>query len=308
MITEENARKTLTEHRVIQEMINSEQSYNDTLVFLQEVLAKEDLVKNSQSLIGFKNIIPQLKIISDKLLDNVKQAIQPEISTNKRNELKEQRIQLLHVFFNVYPHCCKLYENFCTEKKANPERFKDIESYVCPNNTHGLGLGGYLIQPTQRGPRYALLVSEAITYNDKLKDEQKGKLSAEKVSDLAILLEKIRKMLKEADSLIPVENEKKEENKPYQFGDITSATIATIYGYIHQNSEGLKQEETKSTDSDHRGYRFGDISRSLLRRGIYNSLWGAAPASSSVTNTTTTKGSDLNDEEFEIIPDPKNTL
>jgi RhoGEF domain len=313
MITEDHARKIFTEHAVVQEMIDTEQSYNDTLVFLQQVLSKEDLVKNCQALINIRDIVPQLKVISDKLLDNVKKAMQPEIKPTERNALKEQRIQLLHAFFNVFPIYSNFYANFCIEKKANSARFKDIESYV-KNNPKHLDLSGYLIQPTQRGPRYALLVSQAIKYNDKLEDENKGKLSAGKINDLKILLERISKMLQEANSLIPVEEKK--ENKPYQFGDITYATIATIYGYIQKDREELKPDETKSTDSEQRGYHFGDVSRSL-GRGIYNSLWGTAPASSAVTTSksnpekiqeNSSKGSDINEEEFEIISVAENTL
>jgi hypothetical protein len=273
MLSSHNATEILTEHKVIQEMINSEQTYNQTLTFLQEILSKEDLVKNSQALIGFKTIVPQLKVISDKLLDNVKKAIQPEIDPRERNILKIQRSQLLDAFFNAYPLCSNLYINICQEEKANPELFKEINNLVSPNNPSALLR--YLIQLIQRGPRYKLLVENAISYNAKLKDDNEAKLSAEKVSALEILLGKIKNVLDKANSLVEKIDEKVVK-KPYQFGDITKATITAVANYFHQD-EQLKPAETEVTGSKN-GYRFGDYSCSLSR-GIYNTLWGATSLS-----------------------------
>ncbi|CDZ79226.1 RhoGEF domain protein [Legionella massiliensis] len=242
-------RATLTEHKVIQEMIETERTFNTSLAFLSDILSKDELVKDIGVLLQFRTIVEQLQDISDKLLANVIDAMSIKDDPSTRNKLKEQRTGLLKLFFQLYPTCTNLYTEYAQLAGANKELFQEIDKYTSRNNTNRLDLQGFLIQPVQRGPRYAMLIAAAISYNAKLLDNDEAKLSEEKVLDLTKLLEVVQAQLIDANTKTA-----KLDVKPFELSDIPGMII----NYFQEPAVTTVSEQPVT-----RGYRIGDGSRAV---------------------------------------------
>lgn len=299
-------KEVLTEHKAAQEMFESEKSYNESLAFLEQVLSQEPLVKGNPVLVELKTKVPQLKKISDKLLENAKDVFSAATEPSQLNILAVQRMQLLKAFFSLYPDWSTLYTKYLNEEKAKPECFAAIKKHVQQNNTAASTFASFIIQPVQRGPRYAMLISAAISYNAQLPDGHEAKFSAEKVEELKVTQDMVQKLLESSNSATPALNQ---SQKPYQykFGDFTRFTINKVGAYMNsgQNTGSTPSQEgttassqSSSTSTEqpaktHKGYSI---------KGVYKSLWGASSSSATTpSEKNDNKDTPEGDDDFEVV-------
>ncbi|WED44586.1 RhoGEF domain-containing protein [Legionella cardiaca] len=268
MLPSNEMHEKLTEHKAIQEMLDTEFSYNKALARL---LAAQELMPEHELFTQLKIFLPQLKTISEKLLENVSKSLHEGNSVTESNQLKMQRIQLLKAFFTLYQNYAKWYEAYAKELAINPSQFTELDKYLSTSHASKLGLSDYLIQPFQRGPRYFMLVNAAIDYNHKLPNEDLTKLSDENIADLLKAKEIIQEYMLAANSSMS----KKQVVKEYQFGDYTRAALGFLSDYYQESktpevpSSSVKsQNHTKPQPETQEGYKFGNLSRSL-----WASIW-----------------------------------
>lgn len=151
------AKNEITKNQVIQEMIKTEEGYNNQLGQLKEALSKPVLTEGKALLQQFLVQIIFFKDISDKFLLNVHQAVKPEVTPAIRLTLQAQRTQLMKAFFSAYKSYVSLHEQYT---KEDQHTFKKMNEFIVNQSSSRLGLDAYLILPIQRGPRYALLLKE----------------------------------------------------------------------------------------------------------------------------------------------------
>ena len=161
--------KKLAEMKVIQEIISTEQTYNESLDLLAKAFSYDDeQVKQNPTLLQLQTLITQLKDISDRLLANIIPALSQGIDDADRLKLKIQRTQLLKLFFVAYQGYPVLFEAYHSQCPENPRLFEGLEKFIRRESTKKFKLADYLIEPFQRGPRYKLLVSEALKRSEVL--------------------------------------------------------------------------------------------------------------------------------------------
>lgn len=249
METEKRLSATI-EHHVIIEMLESEQRYNEKLVFLLAFLTQEELVQGTV-LAGVKDTVSQLIATSDNLIKNVNEASQyinqeAETDTTHRNILKIQRTQLIRAFFTLYPTYNTLFTDFSKEAKASPERYKNIKKTLELNSK--ATLESFLVAPVQRGPLYSLLVKEAIAYNERAREG--SKLSETQIADLKNLYEEIGRLLVKGNTETP------EMNAPSGYVASAAKWVATRYYRFWGDSDSTTtttsvNNTTQPKGSDH---------------------------------------------------------
>lgn len=257
----------LFDNRVFQEMLDTERSYNDALNLLGLALLMDTLVQEEPVLMELRKIIPILKDISDGLLKNAENTVDPRLSDSDRNVLKVQRTQLLTAFFKVYKDYATIFDNYLAANNAyalkyasNPEQnpFHKIDTYLMRFGNK-LGLGAHLIQPIQRGPRYSLLVKEAAK-SVSPEDESFNELDA--------LQRLISTQLFEINSAMAPTA----QTEGYWFGKITYTLLFGEPGKTPVKPEPIPAKVEES-EAEAAPYRFGDYTR--------NFLWGKPKANAS---------------------------
>lgn len=276
----------LFDNRVFQEMLETERSYNNALNLLGLSLLMDLLVQEDPVLLELKKVVPILIDISDGLLKNAESTVNPELSEYERNILKVQRTQLLTAFFKVYRDYATIFDNYLAANNeyalkyaSNPKQnpFNKIDEYLIQFGNK-LGLGAHLIQPIQRGPRYAMLVKEAaksVSPDD------------ENFNELKALQTLIETQLFEINSAMAPNA----QTDGYWFGKIT---YTLLFG--EQGKTTVKPEPIPAKVEEAVPYRFGDFTRSLL--------WGKkASESVAASSVPVEKPSENLEDEFTIISD-----
>ncbi|STX48151.1 RhoGEF domain [Legionella hackeliae] len=263
MLAVNQIQDTLTEHKAIQEMLDTEKNYNDALDRL--LMVPSELMPDNVLFAQLKNYLPQLKNISDMLLKNVTMSLGNDIDPSALNQLKAQRTQLLKAFFTLYQDYARWYETYAKEVAINPRKFMGLDLYLSESHASKLGLSDYLIQPFQRGPRYNLLVIAAIEYNNKLPSDDSTKLSDESIADLVKIRDVIRDYLKAANSSMSTPQA---TAKAYQFGDYTWAALNFLSEYVKSQESQTMNVKTSPASGHKSGYKFGNVSRA-----IWTSIW-----------------------------------
>ena len=253
--------KELSEIKILQEMINTERTYNETLSLLGEAFSQEESVNGIPVLIDFKRLISILKNISDELITNVTRATTENLSADERNNLQMQRIQLFKAFFIAYEQASRLYNTYSENYHENKEQFEKLDQFAVMNNKSRFA--DLLVQPVQRGMRYALLVSEALNPKHQI---PKGTL--DKLNELKDV---IKGLLEQANVSMNIQEPVRNS---YQF--ITECLFG-VFGNYNNNAE-TKVRTNQEPEETQRGYRFGDVSRAA-----YKKLFKSAKKSSLIT-------------------------
>ena len=212
---------SIINNKVINEMIMTERTYNKALDLLQRAFHIEENVKNDPLLLKFKEITSILQNISDALLSHVEKAIDLSVSEEEHRAYRAQRTQLLKAFFHAYKPYVILFNQYLVESVNNQQRFESINLYLL-THSNKLDLGAHLIQPVQRGPRYAMLVAATKNKNEHLTEINKAEVEALE-SLIAGNLFAIN------DDLQPSKN-----NDEYWFGKIT---YTLLFGNPNQTSK-----------------------------------------------------------------------
>ncbi|ASQ45285.1 RhoGEF domain-containing protein [Legionella clemsonensis] len=251
MLPVNEIQKMLDENKVIKEILDTESTYNKTLDFLLKLS-----MPDSELFAQLKIYLSQLKEVSDRLIENVKVTFaEPNISS--LNALKIHRIQLIKAFFTLYKDYLGWHEIYLKEVAANPAKFNQLNQYLSTHSPDMADLSFYLIQPVQRGPRYALLAAEIIKCNNRLADGHPAKFSDTTIADLMKVIEVIKERLQEANSSMSQPSSASSTTvKPYQFGDYTRAALAYLGEYMDQSAyKGSNEVSIPSTSAAKRsGY------------------------------------------------------
>ncbi|KTC87573.1 MULTISPECIES: RhoGEF domain-containing protein [Legionella] len=258
--------RNLSQNRVIQEIIDTERTFYRSLDILDNYFSSYGkTAKHNDFLIKLRGLLPQLKDVSTKLLQNVTESIRTDLDPSELAKLRQQRTQLIKVFFTIYPIYSELYPTYLKEVREHPEAFKDIELYLADPkaNAKQSDLASILIQIIQRGPRYQLLVIAIIKLNNDLTPEDPSRLTFEEIQRIEELLILIKGSIEKVNSELPVLDLKSEleSKKGYQFGDFL---LRPAYEYLTQEVE-LDETSTSSTSAPVQSYRPGD----LLLRPLY---------------------------------------
>lgn len=204
----------MLDNKVIQEIITTENTYNQSLALLERGFNHEARMQNSPVLKKFQPLIPQLKTISDNVLINIQDSASKNISEQQLTVLRVQRTQLLSAFFIAYQSYTAIYNDFSKEMISNPDQFTELENFVRTESGKPSQLSDYLIQPFQRGPRYSMLVDAALKNNHNLEEAQ--------LEQLNLLAAQIKECLLAANAYIPA------GTPGYQFGDISRSAISSL--------------------------------------------------------------------------------
>lgn len=255
--TDANELNAIVENGVFKEMVMTEMTYNKSLTLLDLILHNHD-VSGNKVLSTIKPLIAALKIISDKLLTNVEEAVKTE--TTDGPKLREQRRQLITAFFTAYKSYAGLYQQFSEANKNDRSQFKEISTYVrgdqlleseknpeLANTILGLierknplDLQAHLIQPIQRGPRYLLLLSATEKLN--------SNLDKTNIQELEKLKNIVAEFLLSVNASVPKNN----SERPYEFGDYSKALL----DWIATLNQPIAEEQSS--------YKFGDFTKSAL--------------------------------------------
>ncbi|MFT4059505.1 MAG: hypothetical protein QM652_08150 [Legionella sp.] len=129
-----------------------------------------------------------------------------------------------------------------------------------------MGLESHLIQPIQRGPRYLLLL------NDALKNE--NTVDATTKEEFTQIKQLVIEFLDSVNAASPAPAEK--PTKSYEFGDVTLALIEYVRALFPEQTakiEITRKEAPASSSSEQpkiapqkSGYQFGDLSRWAVKR------------------------------------------
>ncbi|OCH98375.1 hypothetical protein A8135_12555 [Legionella jamestowniensis] len=290
MLPVNQIQESLTEHKAIQEMLDTEKTYNESLARLLEIPAAR--MPDNELFAKLGVYLPQLKNVSDMLLLNVTMSLKDDVDSSSLNQLKIQRIQLLKAFFTLYREYASWYEIYVKETSGNPAEFDELSIYLSESYPGKLGLADYLIQPLQRGPRYNLLVTAAIDYNNKLANEDPAKLSEVSIADLVKAKELIKEYLLAANSsMSAASSSSSTAAKPYQFGDYTRAAFVLLGEYMENKESTEAKEGAKASKSSSRS------------AGIWCSIWPSKPKPQSevTTSSTATLENEIDSEADEFV-------
>lgn len=224
------------QNKAVKEAIDTEESYYNKLTFLEMVLNQNELVRDNPILVAFKDMVIQLKAHSEQVQQNIGAALN---TPENLSIINTQRAQLAKAFFVVYPRYSENYTRYVAELAQNPELFQAINQFVFESK--GCQLESFLIEPIQRGPRYAMLISAVISYSEKLPEGDNGKLSNEKIEELRALSNLVQ------DHLVTSNLKTPKISTGYRFGDLTRAGISYFLGSrssTEPEETAQKSEET----------------------------------------------------------------
>ena len=226
---------SIKQNPVFKEMLSSEKSYNSNLAILESALNGK---YENQILMEFKQLIPQLKTISDGLVKNAEEVEQDEQLLPRRL----QRVQLLKAFYEAYEKYSSLYLKFI---KNDPDKTKkDCENIELSIKNSGspLDFAALAAAPFQRGCKYNLLVREILK-------------TPEIASENREELEKLSKFIDE--QLKRINNSMKTSKKTYKFGDYTLKLFNAVQEIFQQDNEPQGS-----------AYKLGDVTRGSLSFAI----------------------------------------
>ncbi|CEG57632.1 RhoGEF domain-containing protein [Legionella fallonii] len=292
--------KLIVDNKVVEEMIATEQSYNQALTLLAAALNIKEIVKDNPFLHELKITINILKNISDDLLKHAAKAVDPLVTEREHKAYRAQRLQLMQAFFLAYQNYSSLFERYIDESRKDPAAFMSLEDFLATHSTSKLDLASYLIQPIQRGPRYSLLVKETKRMSQHLTQnnvEEFLKLEA----FISESLSKVNKYLTDTSKT------KAPQDDGYYPGKLTITAASGVYNYLFASSSASEpehneepiQDENVQKEPKRTGYRFGDGGRYLY------SLFTSTKPTQSAEGQSSTKESIANDaqeaEEFVLI-------
>lgn len=143
----------------VQELINTEKSYNAGLTLLNTALQDPSLTSANPILKDLKELTFSLKAISDRLYDNMQKGINIQTTFGERRILKDQREQITKAFFTTMVSYTTLFDTLQREMSTSPNSFKSLNQYI-QKTANGQTLQALLITPIQRTMRYKLLMEE----------------------------------------------------------------------------------------------------------------------------------------------------
>lgn len=142
-------------NNVVNEMVETERKYNEKLAFLAPKLVQ--FAGNNQLLQQLSKQINLLLAVSEKFLLNAQK------NEDQRHQLINERAGLLKAFFEALKQYLPLYTAYMDDFAQRPQVFEAINNALQPS-----GLQSLLVEPIQRGPRYYLLVQEALKNTEHL--------------------------------------------------------------------------------------------------------------------------------------------
>ena len=238
----------LAEVKIIQELIITETNYNQALGLLEAAFSKDELIQDDKLCAQFKLIIPQLKVISDKLIANIRRGIDDELTFEERENHGIARLQLIKAFCFAYQTYPKLYNEYTVECNTGRDQFKPLDSFICQTTAKKHGLSDLLSQPFQRGIRYLMLVNEALKSNKDLPEKY-----IQELQKLKIILEESIALCNASMPII-----KKAEP--------VSISRFSIFG---SSNPATNTNTPPVSENNQQVYRVGDISRYLANRYWY---------------------------------------
>lgn len=266
-------------NRVIKEMVETERSYQNSLEQFSQATEQSFFTEGPEIFKKLATAIQKFRELSEALLFNASAEMTATSETLKPlsaaqlaellTELRAERMNLVGQFFTEFKSYMSVYEEFLKIKYTSNDAseqlpFKQLDTFLRGVST--LDSAALLIQPLQRGPRYELLMKDALKRDDDLSPDSPNKLSDEARGQLKILLNTTKGYLSEAA--------KREATPGYKFGDITR-------GLVRKGSELLSAAKSapsapENTSAQASGYKFGDITRGFVSKAYY-SFWAPAP-------------------------------
>lgn len=232
------------DNKIINEMISTEKSYNESLTRLEKVLNNQP--STDPLLSDLKPQIAVLKGISDQLISNVERSLNSELTIEDQAKLTLQRTQLLKAFYAAYKPYAQIYHRYLNDVKNKPAAFEKLDTALM-NDSNKLRFADHLIVPIQRGPRYALLV------NSLLKSD--GELDAGLKAELVKIEGLIKENLDTINSALTIPNV---PAAGYKVGDISRALYARFFSG--------ESAAPVPPAADNKPYQFGDYTRALVER------------------------------------------
>jgi hypothetical protein len=239
--------KTIIDNKVIREMVETEKTYNIALTLLHSALSIKDNVKGNKLLLEFEKIVTILKTISDTLLLHAIKAVDITVTEDAHRSFRTQRTQLLKAFFEAYKPYAQLFNQYLSESANNQEPFKAINLYLIKNSAARLDLASHLVQPIQRGPRYAMLVNATRKMNAHLTETNISEFEA------------VEALI--ANNLLSINSELPPSSNPYWFGKIT---YTLLFGNQSPSSTPLSAPVTTVSEPAKPGFKFSDFTRSFF--------------------------------------------
>lgn len=290
--TKESIQRDLSQYQPIQELVSTEKTYLHFLDVLDKYFSlPEKKAQGNKILDELSVLLPRIKKVSQTIYENLEQSIRTDLEASELPRLREQRIQLIKLFFTIYPIYSAFFQRYLQEIQTNPKAFEDITTYLNDpkNGAQQLGLSDILIQIIQRGPRYQMLADTIIKNNDNLSAEHPGKLNSDEIMRVKELLELIKALITKANSEIPsLELEKPTASKNrYYFGKYT-------YEYLTQKSDGSAEKEVPKP--------VVNTTKASTTSASWVSSWWSHPKTSKPSETPVNNDSqtvNINDEELE---------
>ena len=238
----------LSKVQIIQELIATETNYNQALSLLDAAFSKDELTQADKLCAQFKLIIPQLQVISDKLIANIRRGVDEELNFDERVNNGIARMQLIKAFCVAYQTYPKLYNEYTAEWKSGNAQFKYLDTSIRQATAQKFGLDTLLSQPFQRGMRYLLLVNEALKSNKDLPEKY-----IQELKNLKIILEESIAL---SNACMPA------VKKP----EPVSTSRFSIFG----RSNSVTNNNTPPvSENNQQGYSVGNISRYLANKDWY---------------------------------------
>ena len=213
--------KNIAEVKIIIEMIETEQTYNQSLNLLIMAFARKDIDQYPE-ILKLQDLLTHLRMISDMLLTNLRTAIKPETDLSERITLKAERTQILKLFFEAYKQYPAQYDAYLKQSSETLIKpYQEMDHFIKTHSPKQLGLTAHLMEPFQRGLRYKLLVGEALgKHNAKLEDRH------------IIELRELETLITETISLV---NTSMAAAQPtaYEIGDITKKVARAVIQTMH---------------------------------------------------------------------------
>lgn len=270
--SEEPPHRDLSQHLPIQELVDTEKTYCHSLDVLANYFSSRGKTTESNKILAqLSDLIPQLQEISQKIYQHLTESIRTDLKPSELPRLREQRIQLIKLFFTIYPIYSEFYQKYLQEVLVNSEAFKEVESYLADpkNGAQQQDLASILIQIIQRGPRYEMLAGAILKHNKILPPKHPGKLTPEEIKRVEDLLALIKVSIDTVNSALPVLKLKQPSEESYQFGDWF---LRDFFNYLTQGEEQSEVSPSASTSvvKEQKPYQFGD----LFLRPTYRYLTG----------------------------------
>jgi len=148
---------SILNNNVLVEMIESEVKYHSRLVLLGDTLTAH---AGKDSLLSKLNVQIKYFIETSILFQKNANEATTEANLNQRVILRKQRVGILKAFFTSYKTYSQLHQEYLAEIARNPRKYLMLDNILIAAKNPILG--SLLIEPIQRGPRYQMLVLEAI--------------------------------------------------------------------------------------------------------------------------------------------------